>query len=133
MPRFEPLGGIKCSLNIPAHPIVNKAPLDQNGKKPQLPIITFQAIFQIQLDFLFAHCPETRVQRNASNKLNGSSSNYTYRAVRRAFFLCGNSACLKEDNNKSLTQGPQEVLTKCYSNMRQEQFKTRTKKRLKIA
>ena len=42
-------------------------------KKPPLPMITFLIIFKIQLYFV-PHFPETRVQRNASYKLNGSNS-----------------------------------------------------------
>ena len=43
-----PVGGIRCSLNIPGHPIMK-------WKKPQLPMIIFLIIFKIQLYLSFVY------------------------------------------------------------------------------
>ena len=53
---LTPLGGMRCSLNIPGHPIIAterliKLPLNEM-EKPQLPMITFLNIFKIQLYFV---------------------------------------------------------------------------------
>ena len=50
-----PLGGMRCSLNIPGHPIINSKNvimLPSNGReKPQPPMNIFLLIFKIQLYF----------------------------------------------------------------------------------
>ena len=53
---LTPLDGMRCSLNIPGHPIIAtemliKLPLNEM-EKPQLPMITFLIIFKIQLYFV---------------------------------------------------------------------------------
>ena len=52
-----PLGGMRCSLNIPGHPIItskNVIMLPSNGmEKPQLPMITFLLIFKTFFFFFF--------------------------------------------------------------------------------
>ena len=58
-----------------------------------------------------------KVQRNASYKLNRSNLKKPKGWYTKLIFLCRNNACLKEDNSKSLTQGPQIVLNKCYRNI----------------
>ena len=53
---FTPLGGMSRSLNTPGHPIMATKRLlklpSTEMKKPQLPIITFLIIFQIQHYFV---------------------------------------------------------------------------------
>ena len=53
---LTPLGGMRCSLNIPGHPkiateMLIKLPLNEM-EKPQLSMITFLIIFKIQLYFV---------------------------------------------------------------------------------
>ena len=103
---------------------VNKAPLEGNGKKRN-----FRWLHFIN-STLFAHFTETRVQRNAVYKLNGSNSKKKKRYAKLIFSVRDNK-CLKKDNSKSLTRGSQIVLTKCYRDIWQEHFKTRKKKKLK--
>ena len=85
-------------------------------KTLQLLIITLLIIFQIQVYFVCSFFRK-KVQRNASYKLNRSNLKKPKGCYTKLIFLCRNNACLKEDNSKSLTQGPQIVLNKCYRNI----------------
>ena len=66
-----PLGGMRCSLNIPGHPII------ASKKLIMLPSNEMEKTATSD-DYISDHfqdtTPETRVQKNVSYKLNGSNS-----------------------------------------------------------
>ena len=68
---------------------------------------------------MFSHFPETRVQRNVLYKLNGSNSKKPKGRHAKLIFSVEtvNDNSKTEDNSKSITQGSQIVLTKCYRNI----------------
>ena len=76
---MTPLGEVmRCSLNIPGHPIIAtekiiKLPSNEMEKTATSDDYISNH-FSRYNSTLFAHFPETRVKRNASYKLNGSNS-----------------------------------------------------------
>ena len=118
---MTPLGEVmRCSLNIPGHPIIAtekviKLPSNEMEKTAtsddyisnhfQDTILLCSLIFQKQESREMPHTNLTGLTRK--NLRGGTLS----------LFLCRDNKCRKEDNSKSLTQGPQLVLTKCYRNM----------------
>ena len=105
-----PLGGMRCSLNIPGHPIIASKNVimlpsnemektatsdDYNSNHFQDATLLCSLIFQKQ------------------ESIEMSRTNLTG-LIRKKFIFSVETTRLKEDNNKSLTQGPRIFLTKCY-------------------
>ena len=115
---LTPLGGMR--KNIPGHPIIAtekliKFPSNEMEKAAtsddyisnhfQDKILLCSLIFQKQES---REMPHTNLAGLIRKNLRGGTL---------SLFLCRDNKCLKEDNSKSLTQGPQSVLTKCYRNI----------------
>ena len=127
---MTPLGEVMWySLNIPGHPIIAtekviKLPSNEMEKTAtsddyisnhfQDKILLCSLIFQKQES---REMPHTNLAGLTRKNLRGGTL---------SLFLCRDNKCLKEDNSKSLTQGPQLVLTNVTETCNGNSFRTGT-------
>ena len=116
-----PLGGMRCSLNIPGHPIIaskNVIMLPSNEMEK-----TTTSDDYISNLFQDTTLPSSLIfQKQDSRELSHTNLTGLIRKNLRGgtlslFSLYRDNTCLKEDNSKSLTKGPRIFLTKCYRNI----------------
>ena len=108
-----PLGDTRCSLNIPGHPIIaskNVIMLPSNEMEKTATSDDYNSN-HFQDATLLCSCI---FQKQESREM--SRTNLTG-LIRKKHIISVETTRLKEDNSKSLTQGPRIFLTKCYRNI----------------